>query len=255
MADSYLFIVTVSSKQEEDICKAELARLALDIKAAKSTLEKTKQALHDEANGTRMDGSGMPGYHRKMEQLKMKNRELSAKKAALIKLREGFQQQVNELTGQKKQLKQEMGNLKEEPAFKKIKLESSSPTSSAPFTEMKEKEALFLDVKVKLDVVRNEFQGLLSRIHRVEKDIEENARNLTQMHAKLDPSNKGNHAAGSISTIAVELKALKKEQRKRIARFSSLEEKILDISCSYVRDEIRRKKQEWIVALADSDED
>ena len=253
MADSYLFIVTASSKQEEDICKAELARLALDIKAAKSTLEKTKQALHDEANGTRMDGSGMPGYHRKMEQLKMKDRELSAKKAALIKLREGFQQQVNELTGQKKQLKQEMINLKEEPAYKKIKLESSSPTSSAPFTEMKEKEALSLDVKVKLNVVRNEFQGLLSRIHRVEKDIEENARNLTQMHAELDPSNKGNRAAGS--TIAVELKALKKEQRKRIARFSSLEEKILDISCSYVRDEIRRKKQEWIVALADSDEE
>ena len=55
------------------------------------------------------------------------------------------------------------------------------------------------------------------------------------------------------SVIAVQIKTLKEEQRARIANFSLLEMKLFQISCGHVFDDIRRKEEEWMKAIDDSD--
>ena len=55
------------------------------------------------------------------------------------------------------------------------------------------------------------------------------------------------------SVIAVQIKTLKEEQRARIANFSLLEMKLFQISCGHVFDDIRRKEEEWMKAVDDSD--
>ena len=187
---------------------------------------------------------------KKIEEIEMKDRSLSAKRAFLLELKERVQQQITELTGQENQLEQELMNgEKEAPVNKKSKPDSFICDSS----EGIQQERLLSDVKIKLTLIVEEDKELLARIQDVEKELAEKGRNLSEIRAELDSLNTDNAATGEPSPSFVQLKALKREQLDRIAEFSRLQKKLFHISCVYVLEDICRIEEELINVVGDNE--
>jgi len=241
--------VPISTDQEEESkCRVELAKLASDIKLAQKRLSETHRILVSRS-------INVAYLRKKIEQLESKDRTESIKRNQFLEKMDLLEKQRLEITRQKAQLEQELNDLKEAPAEKKIKLEDVNSNTSAVLWKIQQKEAELSDVKVELALIVDEANNLLVRIRGVNQKLAEYGRYLTQMRAELDSLVGDSTAGSSPSSIAAQWETLKKEQRDRIAEFCSLEKKLFQISCGHVFDEIRRKEEEWVNALSDCDDD
>ncbi len=241
--------VPISTDQEEESkCRVELAKLASDIKLAQKRLSETHRILVSRS-------INVAYLRKKIEQLESKDRTESIKRNQFLEKMDLLEKQRLEITRQKAQLEQELNDLKEAPAEKKIKLEDANSNTSAVLWKIQQKEAELSDVKVELALIVDEANNLLVRIRGVNQKLAEYGRYLTQMRAELDSLVGDSTAGSSPSSIAAQWETLKKEQRDRIAEFCSLEKKLFQISCGHVFDEIRRKEEEWVNALSDCDDD
>lgn len=244
----------VAQLNPESICEAELSKLALEIKAAQATLVKAERAAEEDEGIMLARATASDLLRKKMKEFQSEESTLSLKKEISLDHKNRLQKQLTELTNQKNQLERELGKLKETPAKKKTKQQTSGSHSSSVSIEIQQKEADLSQVKAKLSVFAEEEKDLIDRIEGLEEKLAENAAILSPMRAELD-SLKGGSAAAAGSVVANKLKALKKDQRSRIREFSRLEKKLFHLSCGHVLDELRRKEEEWINALGSSDED
>ena len=240
----FLFFISPPEPDEDSLCRAEIVKLAENMKSAQLILMEAEKSIEEEAASNDARAKSDDEIRKiKMEELRTKSQSLSVKKAYLLELKERAQQQIAELIEQKNQLEQELSDLtKEAPVNKKTKLD---PFSSSSLQEgIQQKEANLSDVTIKLSVIEEEDKDLRDRIREVDHELTENGwahfegtvGNLTSLITRI-------HAERESSSF-VQLKALKREQLGRIAEFSRLQKKIFHINSEHILNDICRMEEE-----------
>ena len=246
----FLFFISPPEPDEDSLCRAELVKLAENMKSAQLILMEAEKSIEEEAASNDARAKSDDEIRKiKMEELRTKSQSLSVKKAYLLELKERAQQQIAELIEQKNQLEQELSDLtKEAPVNKKTKLD---PFSSSSLQEgIQQKEANLSDVTIKLSVIEEEDKDLRDRIREVDHELAGNA--ITFLGDIVDDIN------SSITRIpgtdgepssSVQLKALKREQLDRVAECSRLQKKIFQVSSGHILDAICRLEEDLIKAV------
>jgi len=233
-----------------------MAKLAIEIKEAQAIISQTEKGLKDVRKMRESRSMEVEKLRRMVEELELKKRGLAVELRVYKDQKKEVDRQLTELTVKKIQLERDLAKLKDSTVGKLlIKLEPSSLHSSATLSGNREAiqgmETRLIKVKGELVEILKGDAYISDRIVATEKTMAEIDNKLLAVRVEYD-SLKGDPASGS--SIVDKMKALKNEQRSRIANFIKLEKRVVDICYEYVFDEIRRKESEWIKALEDGEE-
>ena len=247
--------------EEEAICRAELAKLAKDIKEAQTTLKMKEQSLNEDGCKMRESrGKKMDKFREMVEELEMKERALTIERRIYLGQKGDVDKQLMKLTTEKIQLDRELAKLKNSSASKlRIKPEPSGSHSVSTFSWIRvvilEKETDRGRVLGELEESLKWDNYLSARILEVEKSLAETVKTLLEVRADYSSLKDDPSAAGSSSLDVEQLRALKEQQRSRITAFVEMEKRVVRISCGHVFDEIRRMEEEWMKVLDEGEID
>jgi len=242
-------------------CRNQLDQCAQDIRSCQAEMAQACKQLKEEERQVRVSRANKSQHlTRRLQKLRIAERELYFELAFLRELKRRNQSEENEGMDQKQKIEKEIskltmsscGTLKMEAFDSSMSSSTSLAAASLEKTDerIQRRERNLAAVKERLTAIWKEEKSLNERIQIAQTNLDENRQNLSDLRQDLEKLRalSGFQPAPSetYTAIVARIKKLKESQRGFIKRFAGLEVELLKLQMNLIEGDILEKGKEWI---------